>query len=287
MAWSPGYEKGEAVMVLKRVLLGALSVVILPCGAFGQDLEPDLMRFSGTVGGGETFYDAPNNHIGDWNANGSVLFTLDNPGFNFQGNFSNDSLSASVNGGDYWTYGGDVYWRDFAGAIGLNIDTHSLSNVSVSGKGADFNNFGGFGQWYLTPEVTLEAKGGWLTQHYQGPYGSVGAVGYPLDAVAVSLTADYAKDNHLQPELKDIGIDAEWLPLPEFPVSIAFSYTRAQLTRLPVPQDPESTRSLDVYGVALKVYFGGGGGGDSLRDYQRNGAVTYDGAPPGILEFGY
>ncbi|MGH9604885.1 MAG: hypothetical protein ACRD3N_04210 [Terracidiphilus sp.] len=268
---------------MKAVLLLAAGVVLLPCAAAADD----GMSFSGTVGAGDTFYDAPNLHIGDWNANGSVLFTLDNPGFDLQGNFNDDNLSAAAHGGDLWSFGGDAFWRDYAGAIGLDIETHAISNYQKNATGDDFDNFGAFGQWYTAPQATLEFKGGWLSQHYQGPYGGVGAVGYPLDSVAVTLSADYAKANHLEPELKDIGLTTEWLPLTELPLSIAFSYTRAQLTDFPVPPNPDSTRALDIWSVALKVYFGGGGEGNTLRDYQRNGSVNYDNAPPAILEFGY
>jgi hypothetical protein len=270
-------------MVLKSALLAAAGVLLLPWAA----LADDEMRFSGTVGGGDTFFDAPNNHVGDWNANGSVLFTVDNPGFNLQGNFSNDNLSASAHGGDFWSYGGDAYWRDYAGAIGLDIDTHAISNYIRNGTGTDFDNFGGFGQWYVAPIATLEFKGGWLSQHYDGPYAGVAAVAYPLDSLAVTLGADYVKANHLEPELKDIGLTAEWLPLPEFPVSLGFGYTRAELDRLPVPPDPKDDRSVDMWTVSFKFYFGAGGAGNTLRDYQRNGPVNYDSAPPGMIEFGY
>jgi hypothetical protein len=275
---------GLGKMVSKRALLAAAGVlVVLPWKA----LADDDMRFSGTLGAGDSYYDAPNNHIGDWNANGSVLLTIGNPGFNLQGNFTNDNLSASAHGGDFWTFGGDVFWRDYAGTIGVDIDTHAISNYIKNGSGADFDNFGAFGQWYLAPVATLEFKGGWLSQHYEGPYGGVAGVAYPLDAVAVTVDADYVKANHLQPELKDIGLTAEWLPLREFPVSIGFGYTRAEIDRLPVPPDPNSNRSIDILMASVKVYFGGGGIGNSLRDYQRNGPVDYNSAPPALIEFGY
>ncbi|HEY3639391.1 MAG TPA: hypothetical protein VGK90_14680 [Rhizomicrobium sp.] len=260
----------------KKAALAGASMLFLPCAA----LAGDGMQFSGTLGGGDTYYDAPNNHVGDWNANGSILFTLDNPGFNLQGNFINNGVSAWANGGDFWSYGGDAFWRDRAGAIGLNFDSHSFSS------GTDFDSFGAFGQWYVAPIATLEFKGGWLSQHYDGPYGSVAAVGYPLDSIALTLNADYAKANHLEPELKDIGLTAEWLPLTELPVSIGIGYTRAEVDRLLV-SNSDSNRSLDIFSVSFKVYFGAGGYGNTLRDYQRNGPVNYDRAPPALLEFGY
>ncbi|HEY2444276.1 MAG TPA: hypothetical protein VGI20_00870 [Rhizomicrobium sp.] len=246
------------------------------------------MRFSGTLGGGYTFYDSPDLHIGDWNANASALLTIDNPGFNLQANFSNDHFSAAVNGGDDWNFGGDAYWRDYAGAIGLDIDTHAISNANFIPSGrADFTNFGFFGQWFVVPEATLEIKGGWMQGQFEGPYAGAGVVGYPLDSVALELTADYAKANHLQPELKDIGLNAEFLPLPEYPVSVSVGYTRAEYRRLNLPPIVVNNRSTDVFGVAIKVYFGGGGGGNTLRDYHRNGPVHYDSAPAGISQFGF
>ncbi|HTT83738.1 MAG TPA: hypothetical protein VMF67_09665 [Rhizomicrobium sp.] len=271
-------------MVSKKVLVAAAGgLVVLPWMAFADD----EMQFSGTAGGGDTYYDAPNNHIGDWNANGSVLFTIDNPGFDLQGNFDNDYLSASAHGGDFWSFGGDAFWRDYAGAIGLNFNTHAISDSIQNGSRTDLDNFGAFGQWYAAPVATLEFKAGWLSQHYEGPYAGVAAVAYPLDSLAVTLDADYAKANHLQPELKDIGLSGEWMPLTEIPVSIAIGYSRAEIDRLPVPPDPDSNRSIDIWTVSLKVYLGNGGAENTLRDYQRNGPVNYDAAPSGLIEFGY
>ena len=155
-------------MVSKRASLAAAGVLVfLPCAAAYAGNE---MQFSGTLGAGDTYYDSPNLHVGDWNADGSVLLAFDNPGFDLQGNFTNDNLSASAHGGDYWSFGGDVFWRDYAGAIGIDVDTHALSNYIKNGSGADFDSFGAFGQWYVAPVATLEFKGGWLSQHFEGPY---------------------------------------------------------------------------------------------------------------------
>src|ERR1700678_2736225 len=107
-------------MVSKRTSLAAGALVLLPWAA----LADDEMRFSGTLGAGDIYYDAPDNHIGDWNANGSVLFTIEHPGFDLQGNFTTDNLSAAAHGGNFWSFGGDAFWRDYAGAIGLDVDTH-------------------------------------------------------------------------------------------------------------------------------------------------------------------
>jgi len=268
-------------MASKWLIAAGVSVLL----GTGHASADDALQFSGTLGGGDIYYDAPDKHIGDWNANGSVLVSIGNPGFNLQADFDNDNLSASAHGGDFWSYGADAYWRDYAGAIGLNADAHAISNSIENGKGADFTNYGGFGQWYAAPEATLELKGGWMSGHYDGPYAGGGIVGYPLDSLALDLTADYAKADSQNTQLKDVGIFVEWLPLPEIPVSVGFGYTRTEIDGAVVP--PFGDRDLDVWSVAIKAYFGGGGAGNTLRDYQRNGAVSYDSAPTALVQFGY
>ena len=39
----------------------------------------------------------------------------------------------------------------------------------------------------------------------------------------------------------------------------------------------------NIFSIALKAYFGGGGRNGGLVDYQRNGATSWDGAPTTIL----
>ena len=70
-------------------------------------------------------------------------------------------------------------------------------------------------------------------------------------------------------------------------MSVGFGYTRAELDRLPFSPGSSSDRSIDILMVSAKVYFGAGGAGNTLRDYQRNGPVNYDSAPPAIIAFGY
>ena len=239
------------------------------------------MQFSGTLQGSYSDYNAPFAHLGIFDANGAALFTVNNPGFDFQADFNNVNVSAANHSGDGWSAGGDIFWRDYAGAIGVNASSHSIPG------GSDYVNYDGFGQWFILPEATLEAKGGWLTNHYQGPFGSGGIVAYPMNQLALDLTADYAKANHLGPELKDIGLSAEFQPLPEIPASFSISYTRARMDRLPIGVNGVTDRNTDIFGASVKIYFGGGGESNTLRDYQRNGPIYWDGTPATLIEMGY
>ncbi|HEY1613364.1 MAG TPA: hypothetical protein VGF97_06695 [Rhizomicrobium sp.] len=240
------------------------------------------MQFSGTLQGAYSYFDAPKSHQGAFYANGSALFALSDPGFNFQGNFNNANISAFSNSGDSWGAGGDVFWRDHAGTIGANATTHSI-------PGGDYLSFDGFGQWYASPEATVQIKGGWLSNRYDGPFASAGVVVYPMDLISLDLTADYAKANNLGTQLKDVGLTAEYLPVPDLPVSLAVSYSRSRIDGLPLGSQLHGVtdRNDDIFGVAVKLYLGGGGGGNTLRDYQRNGPVYWDGAPSNLLELAH
>ncbi len=263
-------------------LNGPVLTMLCVAAACGQAHAEEGMQFSGTLQGAYSDYDATYSHLGVFNTSGSALFTASNPGFDLQGNFSDSQVSASAHGGNGWTVGGDAFWRDYAGTIGANFTSHAIPGLS-----SDYLSYDAFGQWFVLPEATLQIKGGWMSSHYDGPFGSAGVVVYPINQIALDLTADYAKANHLGPEMKDIGLSAEFLPIVEIPVSLAISYTRARIDRLPFDPRFNTDRNSDIFGVALKIYFGGGGESNTLRDYQRNGPVYWDGAPATLVEFSH
>jgi hypothetical protein len=281
MALSSGYppinERGTNVLL--RLTLAGLGLLMLPGAAFAQDdLQSDGMRFSGSLTGGYSNSSSPYLHVGDANVEGSAVVTLDDPGFNLQANFNNQNIfSAALRGADF-SYGGDAYWRDYKGSIGLTFGSHSTSD----GSHADFSNYGGFGQWFLFSNATLQAKGGYLAGRYRGYYGDLGAVVYPYSFLALELTGDYAKDNRADTNLKDIELNAEFLPVRDIPVTMSIGYTRSEYNNLPNIATPD----FDTYLVSIKVYFGTGSQ-STLVDYQRRGAVDWDSPPAGIATFAY
>jgi len=200
--------------VLQRLILASLGIFMLPGMAFAQDdMQPEAMKLSGSLTGGYSNYSSPYLHVGNANVDGSAVFTLDDPGLNLQADFNDQNVFSSAFRGTDFSYGGDAYWRDYKGSIGLNFMSHATSD----GSHADFSNYGGFGQWFLFSNATLQAKGGLLAGRYRGYYGDMGAVVYPYSFLALELSGDYARDDRSSTLLKAIGLNAEFLPVRELP----------------------------------------------------------------------
>jgi hypothetical protein len=72
----------------QAIILTVAAVWALSSPAFAQAGDP----VAGTLQIGYVNFDASGHHTDDWAALGSVVFTLANPGFNFQLNASNDNL---------------------------------------------------------------------------------------------------------------------------------------------------------------------------------------------------
>jgi hypothetical protein len=260
-------------MAVIRIGVLAAMGVILAAGAVSAQ---GMGQLSGTLSADYDRYDFQGHSANQWNASGSAVLTLDNPGGNIQVNFDNAGLkTAGVNDQDKWDFGGDAYWRDYAGEFGVNISQNNL----VTGSGRDYLTGGFFGEFYMLSDVTLRAKGGRVQGDFEGWYGDTGAVFYPLDQVAISVTGDYARFKDTGPRVTDGQISIEYLPVPDVPISLSIGYTYAHYSHLAVGFDGNT----NIFSVALKAYFGGGGRNGGLVDYQRNGATNWDGPPATIV----
>lgn len=259
-------------------------VACLATPAVGQDIG----RLAGDIALGYAHYDTkqasvPNSSTNQWDASGSAVLTVSNPGANIQLNFNNSALKVANQSVDDWGYGGDVYWRDYAGDVGLNASINSVAK----GSSIDYESFGLFGEFFVLSNLTLRAKGGTLQGNYNGWYGDSGLVFYPYSDLALGFTGDYAHIAHGGPQLTDGAFTAEYLPVRDVPVSLAFGYTYARYRHLAPPPPGGLNESLNVFSVALKFYFGGGGRRASLVDYQRGGTTNWDGAPPALIGIGF
>src|SRR5579885_1879957 len=86
-----------------------------------------LLTVAGSLEGGYATYDTPGNRLNEWRGAGSGVFTIDNPGFNLQANFGNSGLKVTGQSADLWRYDADIFWRDHAGAIGIDGGGDSVS----------------------------------------------------------------------------------------------------------------------------------------------------------------
>jgi hypothetical protein len=267
--------------------LAAAGVFVLAACLATPALAQDMGSLAGDVQGGYTHYDtrqaAKDGDTNEWTAGGSAVFTLSNPGVNFQGNFENAGLKVKNQSTDDWGYGGDIFWRDFAGDVGLNVTADSVSK----GTSGDYQSEDIFGQFYVLPNLTLGAKGGHIGGDFSGWFGDSRLVFYPFDDVALTLAGDYARIQHAGPQMEDAAFTAEYLPVRDVPVTLAFGYTYARYTHLAPPPAGGLDENLNVFSVALKFYFGGGGRRASLVDYQRGGTESWDGPPPTLVGIGF
>jgi hypothetical protein len=270
---------------MRSIRTGVQVLAILALAA-GPALAQSDMQFAGTVGVGWTDFLLPAKaaHANEWLANGSAVLTLNNPGFNFQLNGNdNDDQIPSKTSRDFWSYGGDIFWRDYAGSFGINANSSVGSNVgalAVSAKPYDVQTYGIFGQWFAEPDLTMEIKTGRFQGQDEGMYGDWAVVIYPYHDLALSLTADYAEAQHVREEVRDGVFMLEYLPVHDVPVSLYVGYDYAIESQLPHQQ-------VSVLLVGIKAYLGGGGGGGTLVDYQRNGPTNWDAASPTPFDLGF
>jgi hypothetical protein len=275
-------------MSMRSYSIGATGAALLSLaiGCSPAQADGDDMQFAGTFGAGWTGFltSGQASHTNDWLARGVAVLTIDNPGFNVQADFNNDSIQIPSESNDVWSYGGDIYWRDYAGSVGVNATFASAMRTgagSTNGFTYAEDTFSWFGQWFTEPNLTLEIKGGGFEGHFAGLYGSAGAVFYPYHDIALSLTADYAKsDDHIREQVRDAAFTAEYLPVHDIPVSIYVGYDCSLLSQLQHEQ-------VSAVLVGLNVYLGGGGRNGTLVDYQRNGTTDWGAAPSALLEFGF
>jgi hypothetical protein len=259
--------------VLRVAVLAGLGAGLV-CGAASAD---GLGHLSGSLSVGYDRTDAPAGSANQFDAQGSAVLTLANPGPDFQVNFGNSGIKIGGKDTDNWSFGGDAYWRDYAGEIGINVTQSTLATTIT---GHDYRSAGFFGEFYALSDLTLRAKGGKVEGDLEGWYGDTGLVFYPVDQIAISLTGDYARFQHDGPRVTDGQISIEYLPVRDVPVSLSLGYTYARYqhtTTLPFGGDN------NIFSITLKAYFGGGGRNGGLVDYQRNGATNWDGAPSTIV----
>jgi hypothetical protein len=269
-------------MTVYRIGRLAAAGVFLALGCFGGSaLAQGMGRVSGDISGGYDRYDVDGKTANQWNASGSAVLTIDNPGADIQVNFANSGLETpgtktlASTSTDNWAFGGDAYWRDYAGDFGVNV----TDDTFTKGTGTNYVSGGFFGEFYVTPTLTLRAKGGRFQGDLDGWYGDSGLVFYPLDQIAISLTGDYARLQNGGAKDTDVQIGIEYLPVRDVPVSLALGYTFANYQHV----SGGFAGDVNIFSISLKAYFGGGGRNGGLVDYQRNGATNWDGAPASIL----
>jgi hypothetical protein len=273
-----------------RSCWGIASIAMMLLTGMPAEAQPDDSMLAGSVEASWNDFLTPHVATDNWFARASAVATLDNPGFNVQINFENNAVEIPRSGTtasqstDVLAYGGDVFWRDYAGSTGINVNFATAITSGASGGFATgtraYDSYGAFGQFFALPDLTLEIKGGRVEDGFEGWYGDAGAVFYPYPDFALDLTLDYADTLHIHREVKDIAFQFEYLPVREMPVSMYIGYDYANYSNI-------TPHGVSVFLVGLKAYLGGGGREGTLVDYQRNGTTNWDGPPQTLIGLGF
>jgi hypothetical protein len=233
----------------------------------------DSMALSGNVNASYANLSAPGGDVSVWGGVARANLAIMDPGINVQAKAAGDWVNLPKNGGsntNVWDFGGDVYWRDWAGDFGGSVEEIRLPNAHANSL-----SYGLFGEAFLWRRVTLRMKAGKLTNDLDAWYGSAGLLLYPIRNIALGGGFNYAKVQHGGPELKDGNVSAEYLPVPSIPVSVILGYSYEEIGH--------ASGHVDVLSAGITVYLGGEGVDGSLQSRQRNGAVTWDGAPSSLV----
>jgi hypothetical protein len=240
----------------------AASMIVTPA------LAAPAPVLSGYVDGGYNYTTIDSFHFNDWKVEGGVVAPISSM-FAVQGNLAYDSLSIEGFHENTTTAQASVFATLSQGRLGVS---GGYNNIDVFGSNAHFENYGVFGDWYVSDVLTLSARGGGLTgsgfsggnDNYIG--GQI--VGYPCPNLALTGTIDNLHLDFLTQTAYSVG--AEYQISKTLPLSVSLGYTDTNLSA-------GSTIVFNTYSVGLKYYFGPGA---SLRDHQRSGAEGWGATSP-------
>jgi hypothetical protein len=248
----------EGFSMRMQLLAGAAALAL--CSVFAGQAMADP---SGTLGGGYDYVQLPGSsaHLNDWNLNGSIAAPITS-NITVQGDASYDYIKPSSGSGSLHSanVSGTAFWQAAQGRIGATAGYNEFG--SSTGSGIHFENYGAFGTFYASPQVTLGLKGGEITGVSGLHLGYFGAevVGYVTPDVALSGTIDYASQSSFH--VTTYGANVEWLASHTVPISLTGGYTYTEFSGV----------HLNTYMIGAKFYFGKG---SSLEDHQRTGAETW------------
>ena len=246
---------------LRNTLLGAAALVALAVPATAQ---AQGTAASGSVEGGYSWADNSGNDADIWDFGGDALFGVA-PNIGVQGGIHFATTEAGGFDSDAWDFNAGVVFRGMQGKVGAGIN---YSAIDAGGVDIDGWGFNGMGEFYPSEMFTVGGQLSWIDTDFGDGWGIAGAATlYAMANLALNLNINYF-DADGGGSFTDWGLGAEFMPFfgntgnAGLPLALALGYTRA-----------ESFGDVDVFRVALKFYFGGNGGDNSLRGYHRNGPL--------------
>ncbi|HWA91723.1 MAG TPA: hypothetical protein VG889_16920 [Rhizomicrobium sp.] len=211
------------------------------------------------------------------------LYTFDNPGFAVQLEGMDDfHYGTKFNLAHLWNAGGDFFFRDNKGTVGLSISYFGVDAPALPlfPTKTSLESYGAFGEWYVFDNLTLQAKGGATTgsgvSRGDSVYGSGGFTFYDSPDVALHMDVGYTSYKSAN-NWVDIDTSIEYLPFNSVPVSLYLGYDFVNISGL-------GYAKASTFFGGFKVHFGQG---ETLRDYQRTGPIEWTGnsTPGANLKF--
>lgn len=235
--------------------------------------------FSGTLSG-----DYSNIHVNgvdsfnSWGGNAEGALGLGGTGVKLQVDGGYHKINADGGGdADLWNVDGSLFTNiNNGGRLGATYGYNSLDFGSGFGS-THTQNYGIFGEWWASADITAAAKVGGFDGKYLGSGYYAGGQGkfYFMPDLALSGAIDHAHYNAGGGSTEtDYTVGGEYLFSEETPISLSGGWQYANI----------AGTHADTWFVALKFYCNGSSGAQTLVDRQRSsGTLGYDVGASGLL----
>lgn len=230
---------------------------------------------SATLGFDYAHFNPKSGSDGDqWGFTGSALFPfVHNFGIDIDAGY--DRVTSKFFDLDHWTAGASIVGQ--IGDVRFG-PTYGFQSNSASGFSVDTHNYGAYADYFVTPWLTLSAKGGGFSSDpgSNGYYLGGQAKGYVTPNLAINGMIDHTHFNAFGgADETDYSVSGEYLVSwddednPVFswpPISIYGGYTRSNFS--------PGNFHVDTFFVGLKFYTDGNGA-NTLIDRQRTGSLNW------------
>lgn len=260
-------------MKLRIALLGAAALL---CGTANAG---SLEGFTGIMTGTYSYASPKGTDLNSYGFGGAVNYAIPSTNFSVQGGFDYNDFTASDDGDTMgevtWTGHGAVAWRTANYALAA---FGSYSNLNMYRENIGYGNYGLLGEYYPTADISLRVRGGGTTasifdHDFDGGFVGAGASYYVLPELALNLDSTYSNISTLH--TTNVSLGAEYMPLPEYPVSLALSYEYNGYAA--------GGSGIVSNGLMLRLAYRFGTGA-SLAEFDRSGPLNPH--VPSILEMG-
>jgi hypothetical protein len=223
-------------------------------------------EFSGILGGGYDNFSGSGFNVDGYDVAGSALASFG--GWSAQGDIGYQKASLGGVSVKDTGFQGDLFWRDPRFALGGSVRYDDLSASIAAGPfsvsaGDHLTSYGAFGEYYVTPQFTLQAAGGGTDGAFSGSYFGIGAKYYLSPHFSLQPLYSY-QDAGSFGHTDTYGGQVEAFFSPRVPIGVTFGYTHST----------SSGTGLDFFRFGLNWRFGPGG---DLRAWDRMGPTRWTG----------